>query len=158
LLLTTGELVWAAAESMTHAYQRQRLGGPLCRSPLTTAGIERNLNILLRCQGGDQVIHLKDHADLAVADRGQFPLTHPGNIDAVDEHPAGSWAVKAGDYAEQGGFTRAGGSQHGHNLAMSDAETYTVENGDPRLSERQYLGNVVGLRRRRCWYTRLLRR
>ena len=123
------------------------------------ADVERRLDVLLRGQRGDEVERLVDHADLGVAHLGKLALAHLRDVNPINQHLAGRGIIQSGDDAEQGGFARARGANHGDKLAMIDAHGDALEDINTLAAQRQRLVNVNGFERGgRCGNSDAMRR
>ena len=107
-----------------------------CRSELLHVAVgERNVQVLIHRQVVDQVIALKDEADVLLVQFHAVLGLHLVHRMVQKIELAGPGAVEHADDAQQRGFAGAGGAHDGYELAFLDLEV------DPAQDER--LGRAV---------------
>jgi hypothetical protein len=57
----------------------------------------REQNVLFGGEGGDELVALKDEADLAAADFGEFVFFEVGDVDAIKDDGTFARGVEAGE-------------------------------------------------------------
>src|SRR2546425_7145126 len=114
-------------QAMREINQFQKLSGTGRRRAFMLAYVERHLDVLLRCQGGDEIESLEDHADLVVAYRGQFALAHSSNIYPVDQDLSAGGIIQSGDDPQQRTFAGARWPNDGDEFSTHDLKTDTFE-------------------------------
>src|SRR5205823_2373742 len=78
----------------------------------------------------DEVIHLKNEADVARPPRRQFTGRHVGNLVAGDGDAAGARQIESAQQVQQSGFARAAGAHEGHEIARVHVEVETLQDVD----------------------------
>ena len=91
---------------------------------------ERQLHILRRREGGDQVIALKDKTDLLVSHVGLLLVGKGGHISAVQVILPVGGNIQQPQHIHQCGLTGAGGADDGHKLPPVDLEVNAVQGPD----------------------------
>lgn len=98
---------------------------------------KRQLHVFQNGLMRDEVIALEHKADAVVAVGIPIAIVKVLGRDAVDEQVAGIEMIKPTDNVEHRGFTRARGTQNGHELVIAKSQAYAVER-----HLRKRLGNV----------------
>src|SRR6266852_2174959 len=130
-------------QAMRETNQFQKLCGTGRRRAFMLTYVERNLNILLRRQGGDEIESLEDHADLVVAYRGEFALAHSSNIYPVNQNLSAAGIIQSGDDPQQRTFAGARWPNDGDEFSAHDLKTDTFEYIYTLMTQRQAFRNVA---------------
>ena len=88
---------------------------------------KRQLHVFQNGLMRDEVIALEHKADAVVAVGIPIAIVKVLGRDAVDEQVAGIEMIKPTDNVEHRGFTRARGTQNGHELVIAKSQAYAVE-------------------------------
>ena len=119
LLLPAGKLAGKMACAVSEPHDGERgfhvLAARGSREPREK---ERELNILVRSENRDEVVHLKDEANVAGAPFGELAGRHVGDLIARHGNGAGGGDVEAAEEIEQGGFSGAARPHESHEVAL----------------------------------------
>ena len=135
LLLAAGELVAADVGLVQYADFIQRLKGvqllrlrEKAQQHADEAHVRHHAGQhVLDCRGaGDQVVALKDHADLA-AEAAHLPALQGHDVDAVHDQLAAGDVDHAVDGADQGGLARTGQADDGHEFPLVDGQVHILQ-------------------------------
>ena len=124
LLLPTGELIGLAVDLRGEADPLE-----LGLDPLGDLGLR---DLLAAQPEGDVLAHAQVREQgVALEDRigGATIGGEPGDVLAVDEHPARGGLLEAGDHAQRRGLAAAAGAEHGEEFAPRDVELH-LPHGD----------------------------
>ena len=153
LLLAAGELIRLVLQPVAQAYEVEDFFGALGGATFMLAGVEGNLDVLLRGERRDEVERLVDHTDLLIAHLCQPGLAHRGDVDAVNQHLATGRVVQSGDDAEQRRLARPRRADDGDELAMLDAQADALEDINAITSQPERLANVNAFERRDAFWS-----
>ena len=123
--------------------REQRRGVGCGRVAVPRGELDREPDVLLGGQRGDQVEELEDEADLLAAEVGELVLREVRDVDAVDDDASVGGRVDAAEEVEERGLARAARSDDRHELAARDAEIDVVEGGDVDLAHLVVLADVL---------------
>lgn len=104
---------------------------------------EREFDVLVGGEHGDEVVELEDEADVVGAPFRELRFAHCADVVAEHIHSAAAWLVNAGYDIEQGCFARTGGTHERHELAAVDVEREVIEHGDGVVLARVVLCKVA---------------
>src|SRR5262245_44633600 len=107
LLLAAGELGRQVVAAVLQPDRREQLIEPLLVR-LPAGNRQRQDQVLLGRQDGQQVEELEDEAELVAAQLRQVSVVELGDVGPVDQDPATGRAIEPGEHMEQGGLPRAG--------------------------------------------------
>ena len=91
-------------------------------SALAAGERERQDDVLVGGQRGEQVEALEDEADLVAAQLRELLLLEPGDLDAVDADPAAGGLVEAGEDVHERALAGAGRAHDGREPALGDVD------------------------------------
>ena len=134
LLLAAGHLhrLMLDAAQQTHSFQRFH-----CQLPALIGADslidQGELHIFQHRQALDQIILLKDEADLPVADAGEFPIGEFPYIGSVQIVLSMGGDVQTPQYVHHGGLAGTGLSHHRHELSAVNGQAHTVQGADLAL-------------------------
>src|SRR3989442_1551512 len=129
LLLAARELVGEVARPLQEADRFECRHRPLA-ALLAVAGVdERHLDVVHGARARNQVIGLKDEADLSIANPGQLVVTERRDVVAIEDVAAGGWLIEAADQVHQAALARARRPHDGDELALRDVERNPFEGG-----------------------------
>ncbi len=134
LLLAARELARQAIAEAAELHRLEEavdLGGDL--GPARAAGTQAIGDVLRHGHVRKQGVVLEDDADVALVGRQVIDRR------AVDPHPAGDLADKAGDDAEQGGLAAARRPEQRHDLAGLDRQADAVDRHGRTVADRHVL-------------------
>jgi hypothetical protein len=116
------------------------------RSDVVDAGnLHRHRHVFIRRQRRDQVKELEHEADLLATQPGERVLRKAGDVDAVDQHLAGTRRVEAGDETEQRGLAAARRPHDGHELTFADLKRERMQDGERFGAARDGLRDLAQL-------------
>ena len=125
-----------------HLLQRRADAVPV----LHAAKIQREQNVLKDRQLINQVIVLKDKADVRVAVIAEILLAEGGQIVAVHKDPALGNAVKTADEVEERGFSATAFAKDKHQPRIGQSQVHLVQRAAnapvPRAIDLRQIGNV----------------
>ena len=105
LLLAAGHLAGLVGGAVKHGHPLQgRLAALVALIDADALVDKRQLHVLPGGEGGNEVVALKDKADLLIADVGQLTVTQLGDVGAVQMIVAISGDVQTAQDVHQGGF------------------------------------------------------
>src|SRR5579859_4225641 len=104
--------------------------------------IEWHLYILLSRQGGNKVIGLKDHSDLAITHPGQAPFRHVCNIKTINYHLPARWRIQSGNNTQQRTLPRARRTNKRDKLALSNLKTDSLQDNKTFSPQWQTFGDI----------------
>ena len=116
LALTTGKLRHAATAQVGQTDLLEQLISTL-RAHAHPADVVHNQQLFAHRQRCQEVCLLENHADILTAHLGTGLIIRAGEIDAGDFYAARSRSDQASSNGEQGGFTGAGFTDNGGQLA-----------------------------------------
>ncbi len=128
LLLAPRELRRVVVPAVAEAHPREQLlrAGP----PVLAPQLQRDLDVLARGQGRDEVEGLEDEADRLRPHAGPLVLGERGEVVAVEHHAAAGRPVQAGEQAEQRALAAARGAGDGQEGAGLEVERGISKDGD----------------------------
>jgi hypothetical protein len=91
---------------------------------------KRELHVLEGGENRDEVIHLKDEADVAGAPFGKFAGRHAGDLIAGDFDAASRGNVETAEKIQQSGFARAAGTHERDEFTCGHIEIEALKNVD----------------------------
>src|SRR5918993_1048843 len=143
LLLTPGELGRPMPQPVPKPH---RLHHPLQQIPVGPAAGDgqRELDVLGRGEGREQVEGLEDEPDPVAAQAGQPPLVEPGQLGPAEPDPAPVDGLQAGEAVQQGGLARPGGAHHGAEAVAGEPDRDAVQRGDHGRPGAVGLGDLDG--------------
>jgi hypothetical protein len=124
LLLSAGELVGRTALKSVHVHSVESSLHSL--GDLGFGGVlipEAKTDVVFDAEVGEQRIGLEDGVDRSPMRRGI------GHVAAIDSDLTTVGTFEAGDQPQGGGFSAAGGTEQGEELATFDAEIDVVDSG-----------------------------
>ena len=107
------------------------------------ADLGGELHVLQGGQVLDQVVELKDEADVVAAVLGKGPGRGPADLPAVHRHPALGGGVHAAQNVEDSGLARAGGPHDDGEFPPLDGEAYVLHRRDGDLAHLIPLDHVL---------------
>src|SRR5690348_13505225 len=140
LLLASGELggpVSQAVRNAQHLYDA--LKELVFFFGVGSCNVFGDGDIGVSVQGRQQVELLENEADLALAHLGSLSVREPGEVLAVNHHPAGIGVGQAAQEVKQGGFAAARRAHNGHEFALLHVK------GDAAQSRHLHFADVVSL-------------
>ena len=143
LLLATGELVGQLVPVLVEPERVQQLVNIQRR----VREIGADLDVLLDVQVGDQVIELKDVAQVLAAVLRERFLAHVLELVAADGDEARVGAVDPADDVQQGGLARAGRAEQDADLAARDRKRHPTQDLLPGLTAAVALFQVHDLQK-----------
>ena len=117
----------------------KQLGGAQRR--LTELG--REFDILQCRESGEQVIELKDKADMLSAVVGERWLVAPVYRPSLIAECAGAGSLDASEYIHHGALAGAGGAQYDDELLFFHCEGDSAQRMDAQLAEHIVLGDIL---------------
>ncbi len=132
LFLTAGKLT----RKVVHAVGRGRRWKAAVSTCVRRSALEslveqkRQLDILEGSEDGNQVVHLKDEADVAGAPFRQFARGHMGDLVAGDGDAAARGDVQAAEKIQQRGLAGTAGTHEGHEFALGHVQIQALEDVD----------------------------
>ena len=133
LLLAAGEVVGQVPELFLQAQSLDDLvhvGGV----GLLAVQLNREDDVLIDAEDGDQVVVLEDEADLPPPEDGQGLVLQGEDVLSVHGDGAGGGPVQAAQHVEEGGLAGAGGADHGGEFALFHRQVHAVQGADLRLA------------------------
>ena len=128
LLLAAGHLHRPVLDAVRQPHPGQGLQGHVPAvvgiHPLVDQG---QFHIFQHRQALDQVVLLKDKADLLVADVGQLLVRQLPDVRSTQEIRPPGGDVQAAQHVHHGGLAGAGLAHHRHELALSDGQGDAVQ-------------------------------
>jgi len=126
LLLPAGELVGLVGEAVGEG---QRGGDLLEPGAVHGAArqVQREEDVLLRREGGDEVVGLEDEADAVAAEVGERGVVEGGDLGAGDGDGAGVCGVQPGEAVHEGGLARAGGAHDRGEAGTLEVDVHAVK-------------------------------
>ncbi len=91
---------------------------------------QREQGVVFVGEGIQEVEVLEDKAKVAAAEGRQFLAADLCEIAAVEQHLAGGWPVKGGEYVQQGGFAGSGFTHDGDKFPFLHVEIHIVQSLD----------------------------
>jgi hypothetical protein len=88
---------------------------------------QRQLDVLKRGQNGDEVIHLKNEADVARSPCRQFTRRHVRDFIAGHRDRSGRWNVQPSEQIEQRCFSRSAGTHECDEVSTIDIKVQSFE-------------------------------
>ena len=144
LLLAAGQLAGTVVEALGQAEGVDELGEEgLVR--LLAGQFQRQQDVLLSGQGGQQVEGLEDETDALPAEEGELLVVEGVELLATQHHPARGDLVQPGQAVHQGGLAGARGAHDGGEGAPGEGDVDAVEGGHLGLSGAVDLAQVDGL-------------
>ena len=143
LLLAAGELVGQLVPVLVEPERVQQLVNIQRR----VREIGADLDVLLDVQVGDQVIELKDVAQVLAAVLRERFLAHVLELVAADGDEARVGAVDPADDVQQGGLARAGRAEQDADLAARDRKRHPAQDLLPGLTAAVALFQVHDLQK-----------
>ena len=107
-----------------------------------TAEHERHGHVLDGIEVRHQIVGLEHEAEMALPERGQFPLVQIGDDHAADAHAAARGLFHAGELVEQGGLAGAGFAVDAADLPARDAQVDAFERHHGLVRDRILLAQV----------------
>jgi hypothetical protein len=95
-----------------------------------TLKLERDLNVLARCQGRYELKALKDKSDFLAAQLCALVLGHSGEIVTVQDHLSSSRCIETSEKSEQRCLSASGRADDCDESTLRDGERYIAKNGD----------------------------
>ena len=129
LLLAAGELAGPVLEPLAEVQDLDHLVPPLLRR-LPAGQVQRQQDVLLGGQRGQQVEGLEDEADPAAAQQGQGLVVQLGQLHPADLHRAGRGGVQAGQAVHQRGLAGSGRAHDRGELPLAEADGDAVQRAD----------------------------
>ena len=96
--------------------------------------MNREDDVLIDAEDGDQVVVLEDEADFPAAEDGESLVLEGEDVFPVHADGAGGGAVQAAQHVEEGGLAGAGGADHGGEFALFHRQVHAVQGADLRLA------------------------
>src|SRR4030095_17189415 len=90
---------------------------------------ERQLDVLERRRARQEIKALENETKLAIANVGQLIAVETGNIEAIEQVAAVSWAIEATEQIHQGGFPRTTRAHKGDKLTARDFQRNAANGG-----------------------------
>jgi hypothetical protein len=143
LLFAAGELVREVAGALGQPHAREELaraGGGLGVAPQ----LERDLDVLLRGEGRDELEALEDEADALAAEPRPTVLAQRREVGAVEEHRAAGGRVEAGEKSEEGGLSAPRWSDNRDERTLRHRERDVSEDGELRAPAPVFFGQLAG--------------
>ena len=91
---------------------------------------QRQFHVFERREHGDQVVELKDEADVTSAPRGQRALRQGADFRIADADRAARRPIDAGEEVQQCGLARAGRAHQSQEVALGDGDRDAIEHRD----------------------------
>ena len=135
LLLAAGKLRGKAVTQIADADQGQRL----LRGQRPLGADRAQRHVLAGRQAGDEVVGLKDEADVTAPVEGQRPLVERRQIGFAEQEAAAGRTIKAADKIEERGLAAAGRTEQDDEVAPRQVEIDAAQGVDGTA------GGVVGL-------------
>jgi len=129
LLLPTRQLGRAVAQAVAEPDHVNEFVEPGLVG-VATGDRQRQHDVLVGRQHGDEVERLEDEADLVAAQRGQLAVVERRDLDAVEGDCAGRGTVEAGQTVHERRLARARGTHHGGELAGGERDVDAGEGVD----------------------------
>ncbi len=95
--------------------------------PVARSELDREADVLLGGQRGDEVEELEDEADLLAAEEREFPLSRLRDVVAVDDDAAARGRVDSAEHVEQRRLARTARAEDDHELASRDHKICVVQ-------------------------------
>src|SRR5512133_3595017 len=112
--------------------------------------VERELDVLLGRERGQEIEVLEDEPEAAGPEGGELRLREPREVHAVDLDPARCRAEHGPEHRQQRGLATAGRAHHEHALAWADLEIHAPDRLDADTSFTERLHETLGLDRSAC--------
>ena len=126
-----GQVVGAAKQ--THVFQFPP-GGPDAGGLVHALEHQRHGHVFGGGHAGQQVVTLKDKAQMLLPEPGQLGLVHGADLMHADEHLSAAGLFQPGQLVQQGGFSAAGLSHDAAEFPFADADVHIVQRPHPFLA------------------------
>ena len=114
--------------ALSQADALEQISGAAAGVPFISAQLGGKEHILLRGQGGDKLIGLKNKAEFASPHAGEVVFAQVRNIRAVEKNAAGGYGIKPGQQAQQSTLAAAGSAHDRKKLAARYGKGDTAQN------------------------------
>src|SRR4051812_2267057 len=109
-------------EAASQADSVEEVAGALTAAWVTAGELHGEQDVLLRGEGGEELIGLEDEADLTAAEERHLVFAEVGDVFTVEDDLAGGRGIEAGEEAEEGAFAATRWPHDGGKLALWDFE------------------------------------
>ena len=128
LLLASGEPVGEAPRAVGEPDALEQGARPRAAGRVVTAGeLERQQQVLLHGEEGDQVEELEDEPDAPPPEERAVALAERRDVGAVHHHRARGRQVDAADQVEERGLSRPAAADQHRDLALPDRGVHVAE-------------------------------
>jgi len=132
LLFTPRKLYRIVFSAICQTDSAQQFCRANSRFPSRTAQLCRQKDVLLGVQSSHKLVRLENETDLAASQTRQVVLSHPADVDAIENHTAGADGIKAGQQTKQSALSAAGRAHDNGKLTRWNLETDISQDIDPR--------------------------
>ena len=98
--------------------------------PVHPAEHQRQGDVFGRSQGGQQIVRLKNKADILLPEGGELLFVQQGNRHPIHNYAAPGWLFHARQLVQEGALSRAGCTKDTANLSAQDAQIDSVQRDD----------------------------
>ena len=151
LLLPAGELPGLVRQALAQPQALQQAGRSRAARSRAQARVDGgNFHVVLRRQARQQLVALKDKAEMLAAQARQFIRLHGARFAAQHLVAAARRLVQAADDVHQRGFAGAGWADDGHHLARANRQVHVLEHGHRAVARRKFARDAAQAHQRRA--------